>query len=48
MLWRRQQAKVARNGLDELMKRVDQPEHGKLVHKAVLHGNYQFSNAIFY
>lgn len=31
------------------MKRpVDQPEHGKLVHKAVLHGNYQFSNAIFY
>ncbi|PZT58246.1 type I secretion system permease/ATPase, partial [Escherichia coli] len=44
-----QQAKVARNGLDELMKRpVDQPEHGKLVHKAVLHGNYQFSNAIFY
>ncbi|GHL45276.1 hypothetical protein ECZU29_01260 [Escherichia coli] len=40
---------MARNGLDELMKRpVDQPEHGKLVHKAVLHGNYQFSNAIFY
>lgn len=27
---------------------MDQPEHGKLVHKAVLHGNYQFSNAIFY
>ncbi len=49
MLSRWQQAKVARNGLDELMKRpVDQPEHGKLVHKAVLHGNYQFSNAIFY
>ena len=36
-------------GFDELMKRpVDQPEHGKLVHKAVLHGNYQFSNAVFY
>ncbi len=49
VLSRWQQAKVARNGLDELMKRpVDQPEHGKLVHKAVLHGNYQFSNAIFY
>lgn len=48
VLSRWQQAKVARNGLDELMKRpVDQPEHGKLVHKAVLHGNYQFSNAIF-
>ncbi|STI70244.1 type I secretion system, ATP-binding protein [Escherichia coli] len=38
VLSRWQQAKVARNGLDELMKRpVDQPEHGKLVHKAVLH-----------
>ncbi|MHA6432293.1 ABC transporter transmembrane domain-containing protein, partial [Escherichia coli] len=49
VLSRWQQAKVARNGLDELMKRpVDQPEHGKLVHKAVLHGHYQFSNAIFY
>lgn len=49
VLSRWQQAKVARNGLDELMKRpVDQPEHSKLVHKAVLHGNYQFSNAIFY
>ncbi|EEW1874036.1 ATP-binding cassette domain-containing protein [Escherichia coli] len=49
VLSRWQQAKVARNGLDELMKRpVDQPEHGKLVHKAVLHGNYQFSNAVFY
>lgn len=34
VLSRWQQAKVARNGLDELMKRpVDQPEHGKLVHK---------------
>ena len=49
VLSRWQQAQVARNGLDELMKRpVDQPEHGKLVHKAVLHGNYQFSNAVFY
>ncbi|EHQ8140883.1 type I secretion system permease/ATPase [Escherichia albertii] len=49
VLSRWQQAKVARNGLDELMKRlVDQPEHGKLVHKAVLHGDYQFSNAVFY
>ncbi|HHX5175732.1 ABC transporter transmembrane domain-containing protein [Escherichia coli] len=41
VLSRWQQAQVARNGLDELMKRpVDQPEHGKLVHKAVLHGNF--------
>ncbi|MBW7984943.1 type I secretion system permease/ATPase [Enterobacillus tribolii] len=49
VLSRWQQAKVARNGLDELMKRpVDQPEHGKLVHKAVLNGHYKFSNAVFY
>ncbi|EGM8070367.1 ABC transporter transmembrane domain-containing protein [Escherichia albertii] len=35
VLSRWQQAKVARNGLDELMKRpVDQPEHGKLTIKA--------------
>lgn len=49
VLSRWQQAKVAKKGLDELMKRpVDQPEHSKLVHKAALHGHYQFSNVIFY
>lgn len=49
ILSRWQQAKVARKGLDELMKRpVDQPERGKLVHKAVINGHYRFSNAVFY
>ncbi|MEJ0040395.1 MAG: type I secretion system permease/ATPase [Gammaproteobacteria bacterium] len=36
-----QQAKVARHGLDELMRRpVDQPEGARLVHAPALHGNY--------
>lgn len=49
VLSRWQQAKVARKGLDELMKRpVDQPEHSKRVHKAALHGHYQFNNAVFW
>ncbi|MGK3632433.1 type I secretion system permease/ATPase [Enterobacter cloacae] len=49
VLSRWQQAKVARKGLDELMKRpVDQPEHGKLVHKATISGHYHFMNAVFY
>lgn len=49
VLSRWQQAKVARKGLDELMKRpVDQPEHRKQVHKAALQGHYQFSNAVFW
>lgn len=43
-----QQAKVARTGIDELMKRpIDQPEHSKAVHRAVIRGSYQIRNAIF-
>ncbi|WP_042553049.1 MULTISPECIES: type I secretion system permease/ATPase [Pseudomonas] len=36
-----QQAKVARQGLDELMKRpVDQPEHSRLLHRPLLQGQF--------
>lgn len=43
-----QQAKVARSGLDEIMKRpVDHPEASKLIHRSVLHGLYEFSNVQF-
>ncbi len=43
-----QQAKVARTGIDELMKRpIDRPEHTKVVHRPVIRGNYQIRNAIF-
>lgn len=36
-----QQVKVARAGLDELMRRpVDQPEHSRLLHRPLLRGNY--------
>ncbi|WP_313049409.1 type I secretion system permease/ATPase [Atlantibacter subterraneus] len=49
VLARWQQAKVARKGLDELMRRpVDQEERHKFVHKPVLAGQYQLQNAIFY
>lgn len=49
VLSRWQQAKVARKGLDELMQRpLDTPENGKMVHKAVLRGQYQLKNAVFY
>lgn len=49
VLSRWQQAKVARKGLDELMQRpLDTPENGKMVHKAVLRGDYQLKNAVFY
>ncbi|WP_153100345.1 type I secretion system permease/ATPase [Paraburkholderia hayleyella] len=44
-----QQAKVARKGLDELMRQpVDQPEHARQVHKAALHGTYSFSGVQFH
>lgn len=43
-----QQAKVARQSLDELIKRpVDQPDHASLIHRAVLLGNYQLNNVSF-
>lgn len=43
-----QQAKVAREGLDELMKRpVDQPERSVRVHRPVLRGDYRISNLRF-
>lgn len=48
VLSRWQQAKVARQGLDELMSRpVDQPERGKAVHKAMLRGAYQLQGVEF-
>lgn len=44
-----QSAKVARKGLDELMRRpVDQHERDKFVHKPLLAGQYQLHNAVFY
>lgn len=40
-----QQAKVARKGLDELMKRpVDQPEHSKLLHRPLIQGQFGLNN----
>ena len=42
VLGRLQQAKVAKQSLDELMQRpIDQPERSHLVHKAVLNGDYE-------
>ncbi|NDO79918.1 type I secretion system permease/ATPase [Citrobacter sp. NCU1] len=49
VLARWQQAKVARKGLDELMRRpVDQEESNKFVHKPLLQGHYQLQDAVFY
>ncbi|HTH60560.1 MAG TPA: type I secretion system permease/ATPase [Paraburkholderia sp.] len=43
-----QQAKVARKGLDELMKRpVDQPEHAKMLHRPVIAGQFELRNVSF-
>lgn len=43
-----QQAKVARQGLDELMKRpVDQPDHNKMLHRPALHGDYKLEQVRF-
>ena len=43
-----QQAKVAREGLDELMKRpVDQPERSLRVHRPVLRGHYALGDVRF-
>jgi ATP-binding cassette subfamily C protein LapB len=49
ILSRWQSAKVARKGLDDLMQRpIDDPGHGKRVHKAHLRGHYQLKNVGFY
>ena len=48
VLGRLQQAKVAKQGLDELMKRpVDQPDRAHLVHKPAILGDYDLQNVIF-
>src|SRR5690554_5738856 len=44
VLGRLQQAKVAKQGLDEVMKKpVDQPEHSHLIHRPALNGHYELS-----
>ncbi|MFV5491409.1 type I secretion system permease/ATPase [Acinetobacter sp. ASP199] len=48
VLGRLQQAKVAKNGLDELMKKpVDQPDYAHLIHRPLLEGQYELSGAVF-
>lgn len=48
ILGRFQQAKVAKKSLDELMQRsVDQADHTHLIHKEVLHGDYELKNVVF-
>jgi len=49
VLSRWQSAKVARKGLDDLMQRpIDDPQHGKKVHKAHLRGDYALEDVGFY
>lgn len=48
VLGRLQQAKAAKHGLDELMKKpVDQAEHKHLIHRPVLAGDFQLENIQF-
>ncbi|WP_246192219.1 type I secretion system permease/ATPase [Pseudoxanthomonas sangjuensis] len=48
VMLRWQQAKVAREGLDQLMQRpVDQPERGLRVHRPVVRGEYALSGVRF-
>ncbi len=48
VLGRWQQAKVAKMGLDELMKKaVDQPDHAHLIHRPVLNGHYELTGVTF-
>lgn len=48
VLGRLQQAKVAKTGLDELMKKpVDQPPHTHLIHRPALFGNYELNQVEF-
>ena len=48
ILGRWQQAKVAKEALDNLLRMpVDNPEHGRRIHRASLTGHYVFDNAVF-
>lgn len=48
VMTRWQQAKVALDGLDTLMKRpVDQPPRSQQVSRAALHGEYEFGSVVF-
>ncbi|ENW51036.1 type I secretion system permease/ATPase [Acinetobacter baumannii] len=48
VLGRLQQAKVAKTGLDELMKKpVDQPPRAHLIHRPALFGNYELNQVEF-
>lgn len=48
VLGRYQQAKTAKEGLDELMrKNVDQPERTQLIQRSILHGQYELSGVVF-
>ncbi|MCO8042297.1 type I secretion system permease/ATPase [Acinetobacter bohemicus] len=48
VLGRLQQAKAAKAGLDELMKKpVDQPDYAHLIHRPVLSGHYELNNVVF-
>ncbi|KAB0627282.1 type I secretion system permease/ATPase [Acinetobacter gandensis] len=48
VLGRLQQAKVAKAGLDELMKKpVDQPDYSHLIHKPVISGDYELNGVSF-
>lgn len=48
VLGRLQQAKTAKQGLDELMKKqVDQPDHSVLIHRPVVQGNYELTGVAF-
>ncbi len=48
VLGRLQQAKVAKAGLDELMKKpVDQPDYSHLIHQPVISGDYELNGVSF-
>ena len=48
VLGRLQQAKTAKQGLDELMKKpVDQPDHSVLIHRPVIQGDYDLTGVAF-
>ncbi|WP_111860468.1 type I secretion system permease/ATPase [Acinetobacter sp. CFCC 10889] len=48
VLGRWQQAKVAKQGLDELMKKpVDRPDRAQLIHRKVILGDYEFKGVMF-
>lgn len=48
VLGRWQQAKVAKQGLDELMKKpVDRPDRAQLIHRPTILGEYEFKGVLF-